>query len=136
MSFTFRTLCSGGELFGVGAAAAGWQHVDGYELRPDIAAVAQQNGFDVRVADICAVDYSSLVPVDHLHASPSCKTASTANTGATETPEDLEVSTDGRSGQCTYDEDGDGRQPFTTAATARCEAWCPRIPEGAEVGHA
>lgn len=88
---TIRTLCSGGELFGVGARAAGYRHVDGYEFRPDIAAVAQRNGFDVRVADVCTVDYAALVAVDHLHASPSCKTASTANPNAGEAPEDLAV---------------------------------------------
>ena len=34
---TLRTLCSGGELFGVGARAAGYTHVDGYEIDPKIA---------------------------------------------------------------------------------------------------
>jgi len=88
---TFRTLCSGGELFGVGARAAGWRHMDGYEIDPQIAAVACLNGFDVRVADVCAVDYEALAPVDHLHASPSCKSASQANTNGGETPGDLAV---------------------------------------------
>lgn len=86
---TFRTLFSGGELFGIGARQAGWQHMDGYEIDPRIAAVARLNGFDVRAADVCDVDYESLAPVDHLHASPSCKHASQANTGAGETEEDL-----------------------------------------------
>lgn len=75
----FRTLFSGGELFGVGAEQADWRHADGYELRPDIAAVAQRNGFDVRVANVCDVPYETLRPVAHLHASPSCKNASQAN---------------------------------------------------------
>lgn len=86
---TFRTLFSGGELFGIGAQAAGWRHLDGYEIRPDIAAVACLNGFDVRVADVCDVDYESLPLADHLHASPSCKSASQANTKAGETKQDL-----------------------------------------------
>lgn len=86
---TLRTLFSGGELFGCGARAAGWKHVDGYELRGDIAAVAQLNGFDVHTANVCDVDYASLTPVDHLHGSPSCKTASQANTNGGETAEDL-----------------------------------------------
>lgn len=86
---TLRTLFSGGELFGCGARDAGYIHVDGYEIRPDIAAVAWLNGFDVRVADVCEVDYESLMPVDHLHASPSCKSASQANTKAGETAQDL-----------------------------------------------
>ena len=76
---TLRTLFSGGELFGVGAQQAGYTHADGYELEPKIAAVAQLNGFDVRVADVCAVDYAALPTVNHLHASPSCKNASNAN---------------------------------------------------------
>lgn len=86
---TFRTLFSGGELFGCGARAAGWTHVDGYEIEPKIAAVARLNGFYVRVADVCKIDYSTLVPTDHLHASPSCKRASQANTQTGETEEDL-----------------------------------------------
>lgn len=76
---TLRTLCSGGELFGIGARAAGYAHVEGYEIDPKIAAVAQRNGFDVRVADVCEVPYETLSPVDHLHISPSCKNASQAN---------------------------------------------------------
>lgn len=88
---TIRTLFSGGELFGWGAEAAGYKHVNGYEFRRDIAAIAQANGFDVRVADVRSVDYERLIPVDHLHASPSCKTASQANPNSGETPEDIEV---------------------------------------------
>lgn len=88
---TYRTLCSGGELFGCGARAAGWHHADGYEWDRTIATVACANGFDVRCADVCDVRYEMLVPVQHLHASPSCKTASQANTGATETSEDQSV---------------------------------------------
>ncbi len=88
---TFRTLCSGGELFGVGARAAGWTHVDGYEIDPAIAAVARLNGFDVRAADVTRIDYASLPPADHLHASPSCKTASQANTAGGETADDRAV---------------------------------------------
>lgn len=91
MMRTFRTLCSGGELFGVGALAAGWQHVDGFEINPAIAAVARLNGFTVNVADVCQVDYAALAPVGHLHASPSCKTASQANTDGGEAIEDLAV---------------------------------------------
>lgn len=88
---TFRTLCSGGELFGVGARAAGWAHVDGYEIDSTITAVARLNGFDVRAADVTRIDYATLRPVDHLHASPSCKTASQANTAGGETADDLAV---------------------------------------------
>jgi len=87
---TFRTLCSGGELFGLGACHAGWRHVDGYEIEDRIASVARLNGLDVRTADICAIDFDSLIPVDHLHASPSCKNASQASQGV-ETLEDRSV---------------------------------------------
>lgn len=88
---TIRTFFSGGELFGYGALAAGYKHIDGYELRPDIAAVAQANGFDVRCADVRMIDYEGLAPVDHAHFSPSCKTASQANPNSGETAEDIEV---------------------------------------------
>lgn len=89
MHRTIRTLFSGGELFGVGARAAGFTHVDGVEFRADIAAVAARNGFDLIVSDVCAVNYAALPFADHLHASPSCKNASNANTDAGETPEDI-----------------------------------------------
>lgn len=85
---TIRTLLSGGELFGVGARAAGYAHIDGYEIDPKIAAVARANGFDVRAADIGDIDYESLPPADHLHASPVCTRASQANVGAEEADAD------------------------------------------------
>lgn len=89
---TIRTLLSGGELFGVGARQAGYVHIDGYEIDPKIAAVARLNGFDVRAADICHVDYESLPDADHLHASPVCTRASSANVGAEESELDLTMS--------------------------------------------
>ena len=46
---TFRTLCSGGELFGVGARAADWTHVDGYEIDPAIAVIARPTASNARV---------------------------------------------------------------------------------------
>jgi site-specific DNA-cytosine methylase len=67
---------------------AGYQHIDGYEIMPKIAEVARLNGFDVRVADVCAVPYEHLAPASHLHASPSCKNASQAKTDGGETEED------------------------------------------------
>lgn len=90
MSRTFRTLFSGGELFGCGAMAAGWRHVDGFEIDSAITNVARLNGFTVHAADVRTVDWAALPPVDHLHASPSCKSASTANDNAGETIEDIE----------------------------------------------
>lgn len=91
MTLTFRTLCSGGELFGLGAVAAGFRHQAGYERDPRIAAVAERNGFDVYCADICDIDYTVLEAVDHLHASPSCTTASSANERQGEIDADLRV---------------------------------------------
>lgn len=86
---TLRTLCTGGGLFDIGAQLAGWQHVDGYEVDPQIAAVAIRNGFHVHVADICAVDYMLLPTADHLHVSPPCTSASLANPNAGETEMDI-----------------------------------------------
>lgn len=87
----FGTLFSGGEGVGVGLTAAGLRHAWGIEYDPAIAAVAQANGFDVRVADVRAVDYAALPRVDWLHASPVCTRASVANSGATEAQEDIEA---------------------------------------------
>lgn len=88
---TLRTYCTGGDLFGVGAAAAGFRVVDGYEIDPKKAAVARLNGHDVRVADVTRLDMASLSAVDHEHWSPSCKTASQANSDGGETPDDIAV---------------------------------------------
>lgn len=78
----FGTLFSGGELAGVGIAAAGWRHAWGVEHDPAIAAVAERNGFGVTVADVLACDPRSFAPVDALHASPVCTRASNANNSA------------------------------------------------------
>jgi DNA (cytosine-5)-methyltransferase 1 len=92
------TLFSGGEGVGVGARAAGLEHAWGIESDDDIAGVAQANGFDVSVADALVADPADYAPVDVLHASPPCTTASQASaesarrarrTGTRETPEDL-----------------------------------------------
>jgi DNA (cytosine-5)-methyltransferase 1 len=88
---TFGTMFSGGEGAGVGLTAAGLAHRWGIEFDPDIAAVARANGFDVTVADVRAVDYAALEPVDWLHASPVCTRASVANSGATEAQEDIDT---------------------------------------------
>lgn len=88
---TFGTLFSGGEGAGIGLQAAGLRHCWGVEYDPAIAAVAQRNGFAVTVADVRAVDYTTLTPVDWLHASPVCTRASNANPNATESPEDIDT---------------------------------------------
>ena len=87
----FATLFSGGEGAGVGLRAAGLHHVWGIEYDAAIAAAAQANGFDVRVADVRSVDYAALPRVDWLHASPVCTRASVANANATEAQEDIDT---------------------------------------------
>jgi DNA-cytosine methyltransferase len=91
MMLTSASLFTGGGGFEVGAMMAGYKPVWGVEIRPDIAAVAERNipGLKVIVADVAAVDYSALPRVDHLHASPSCKKASIANSEGGEYPEDI-----------------------------------------------
>jgi len=88
---TFGTMFSGGEGAGVGLRAAGLHHVWGIEYDADIAAVAADNGFAVHVADVRQVDYAALPAVDWLHASPVCTRASIANSGATESQEDIDT---------------------------------------------
>lgn len=88
---TTASLFTGGGGFEIGAMMAGYRPIWGVEIRPDIAAVAERNipGLRVIVSDVAAVDYASLPKVDHLHASPSCKNASNANSEGEEESEDL-----------------------------------------------
>lgn len=88
---TIRTLCTGGGGFDIGAHQAGYVSVDGFEISDKIASVARLNGLPVHTADITRVDFSHLPPVDHLHASPSCKTASKGNAKGKETDDDKAV---------------------------------------------
>lgn len=88
---TTASLFTGGGLWDIGAMMTGFTPVWGVEIRPDIADVAERNLpslFVVR-ADVATVDYSTLPKVDHLHASPSCKHASVANSEGEEAPEDI-----------------------------------------------
>lgn len=88
---TSASLFTGGGLWDVGAMMAGLTPVWGVEIRADIAAVAEKSipGLKVVVSDVAAVDYSALPKVDHLHASPSCKKASIANSDGGECEEDI-----------------------------------------------
>ena len=79
---TFATMFSGGALADVGLRAAGLRHAWGIELDARRAAVAQVNGFDVRVGDVLATDPTTLERVDWLHASPPCTSFSQANSEA------------------------------------------------------
>lgn len=89
---TVGTLFSGGELFGIGARNAGYEHIWGIEKEDKIAEVARQNGFWVQTGDVRHVEFSELRRPDHLHASPPCPNFSRAKQGAVETPLDLELS--------------------------------------------
>ena len=76
----------------MGMCAAGWTHLWGVEFDPHIASVAHMNDFtSVIIADVRCVDYSKLERPDHLHASPSCKRASVANSEGIESDEDIEA---------------------------------------------
>ena len=89
MTLTFATLYSGGEGAGCGARAAGLRHLWGIEHDPAIAAVAQQNGFDVRVGDVTLCSPSDFEHPNILHASPPCVSFSSAKTNRKETDNDL-----------------------------------------------
>lgn len=89
---TFGTLFSGGGGVDVGLMAAGLAPLWAVEYDADIAAVYRQNiGDHMHVADVRHVDYSTLAPVDWLHASPVCTRASVANANAIESDEDIET---------------------------------------------
>lgn len=92
---TIATLLSGGEGVGLGARAAGLDHLWGIEIDDGIASCARENGFNVIAADLMHIDPRNLVSPDVLHASPECKSASTANhtrkKGKRETVLDFEI---------------------------------------------
>lgn len=81
---TFATMYGGGEGAGLGARAAGLNHLWGIEYAPDIAAVAEANGFEMVVSSTLTIDYTTLPAPFWLHASPPCVTASVANARAGE----------------------------------------------------
>lgn len=83
---TIYTLFRGGNGVGVGAEAAGITELGGVEYDKDIASVADMDFPHAKttIADIREVDPDILAcgAPDILHASPSCRTASTANQNA------------------------------------------------------
>lgn len=91
MTRTFATLFQGGDLAGVGLQAAGLEHLWGVELEPDIAAVAEMNGFSSIVVDVREVDFTALAAPYWLHMSPPCINASVAKTDGGETDLDGEL---------------------------------------------
>lgn len=88
---TEASLFGGGQGAGVGARRAGYRSLWSVEYDQKIADVATANGFNMIVADVCAVDYSALQRPYWLHMSPVCTRASNANAKATEN--DLDIST-------------------------------------------
>jgi len=89
MPRTIATLFSGGEGVGVGARAAGLEHIWGIEYDDAIAQVARENGFDVLTADVKDVNPDDFQRPDVLHASPPCPNFSSAKTGAEESDCDV-----------------------------------------------
>ena len=75
---SIATILSGGEGVGVGAKAAGLDHLWGIEIDDRIAQGARDNGFHMITADIRDVDPQTLEIPDVLHASPECQNASSA----------------------------------------------------------
>lgn len=89
---TFATLFLGGELFGVGAVQAEYEHIWGIEKDDTISQVARLNGFDVKTDDVRSINgFTKLHKPYHLHASPPCPSFSRAKRDAVETALDLEL---------------------------------------------
>lgn len=88
---TIATLLSGGEGVGVGACAAGLQHLWGIEIDDSRAQVARDNGFNVLTADFYEASPWDFESPDILHASPKCKNASQANAAGGETMADIDM---------------------------------------------
>lgn len=89
---TFGTIFSGGELFGIGAKQAGYEHVWGVEYDDKIASVARLNGFNVLTGSVLDIErWKDLPMVDHFHASPPCPNFSVAKTNGGETEHDIQL---------------------------------------------
>jgi DNA (cytosine-5)-methyltransferase 1 len=90
MTKTIATLFSGGGGFDVGAIAAGYKPIFGIDNNPNAVECYRQNiGDHIVLGDVRSHDYSN-IKADHLHASPSCKTSSSANANKGETQFDIE----------------------------------------------
>lgn len=89
-SLTYASICSGGELAGVGARLAGLEDVWGVEIERRIADIAMLNGFAVLNTNVLNVDPSVLESPFLLHASLPCPNFSPAkNAGAVESSVDM-----------------------------------------------
>jgi DNA-cytosine methyltransferase len=89
---TYASIFSGGEGCGVGARAAGLEHIWGIENIMAIAVTAWKNGFgSVHWQDVRRVNPSFLASPDVFHASPPCPRFSPANQYRGETQEDIDL---------------------------------------------
>jgi site-specific DNA-cytosine methylase len=75
------TICTGGGIYEQGAIAAGLTPIWGVEINPRVAEVYRLNYPDSQIVvdDVCNIDWDTLPRPDVLHASPSCRSFSTAN---------------------------------------------------------
>lgn len=89
-AFTYATMFTGGDLFGVGAQAAGLAPTWGVELEEEIAEVGRKNSAaDILSAAVEEVDFSKLAAPYLLHASPVCTRASVMQAAAAEDELDM-----------------------------------------------
>lgn len=90
MPKTVATLFTGFDLFGMGAAQAGYTKVFGLDIhQPAVDFCHRNNNMSVVRGDVRTYDYSG-VKTDLFHFSPECKSFSNANTGGGETEQDRE----------------------------------------------
>lgn len=89
MIFNSLFTCAGGA--DEGARQAGLSHGSGVELKPELAQLAEQNGFAVQVEDVRTADFSGFAQQAWLHASTPCTNASLASTQNKETQLDAEL---------------------------------------------
>lgn len=90
----FASLFTGEGLADIGAMQAGYELLWGVEIDPAIASTANANlphRDRVYAASVTDLDWSILERPDHLHISPPCQRASTANAKAGETDLDGEL---------------------------------------------
>lgn len=90
MTKTVATLFTGYDLFGMGAAQAGYINVFGLDIHePAVKFCHRNNNTSVICGDVRTYDYSK-VKADLFHFSPECKSFSDANIGGEETEQDRE----------------------------------------------
>jgi len=92
MTKTIATLFSGGGGFDLGAIAAGYKPVFAIDNNADAVECYKRNiGDHIVLGDVRNFRFASTgIKIDHLHASPSCKSSSTANANKGETDFDID----------------------------------------------